>query len=150
MIPFPDLHRTDKMELPRVMVISFAFAAIAIPFSLFVGIILLIPAILVVLYEMFAGVTNSMKRWSFTGSFDGRLSARRAQKRIQQSPDRFVVYVQYYSGGFDVTPLAPLAVLEDIVDGKRFGIFPSSWKIITYCKNHHVTILDGEGCKLPN
>ncbi len=158
MIWFPEQYRTNTMELPVVAAISAALSGLAGFFSsvapgwvsiLFIvaATIILLPAVAIISYWLYAGAWNFHERVKWSGSFDGRLSTRRALSWVRRRPDQYVLFVQLYSGGFDASPLAPAAILEDQAEGKRFAIFPSSWKIIDGCKEQGVPVVRNDGRK---
>ncbi len=148
MIPFPTLHRTDTMELPIVAAVSFLLTAVVLPFSQTLGIIIVVPTVLIVVFWVSVGLRNTFNRLRWSTLFDGRLSARRALNLIRESPERFVLHLQSYSSGFDRAPLSPAAVLEDLSSGNQFAVFPPSWKIVMACKQQSANVLDAEDRKL--
>ncbi len=145
MIPFPTLHRTDTMELPAVAAASFLLSAVVLPFSRTLGIIIVAPSVIIAVFCALVGLRNAFNRLRWSMSLDSRLSARRALKQIQESPQRFVLHIQYYSGGFDRNHLAPAAVVEDLSSGQHYAVFPASWKIVTAFEQPNARIVDAEG-----
>ena len=106
-ISFPELYRTDTMELPVIAVTSGIIAALVLPFFPVFGFIVGVPGLIIILYWIAIGISNATKRFIWSCRFDKRISARKALKTALNSPSGFVLYVRYYSGGFDRTPLSP-------------------------------------------
>ena len=148
MVAFPDLYRPNTMELPGVAVFCVMSALVVQPYSPFLASLIFLPAVLIVIYWVYVAVLNSRRRRKWSSSFDGRLNDDEALERFKTDPRKYVLHVQFYSGGFDRTRLAPAAVLEDVVDGKIFAIFPSSWKVIMDCQRHDVKIVDADGLEV--
>lgn len=133
------------MGLPAITVVSFLLTAVVFPFSRTLGIIILAPSVLIAFFWASVGLRNTFKRLRWSMSLDGRLSAQRALELIQESPQRFVLHIQYYSGGFDRNHLAPAAVVEDLSSDQHYAVFPASWKIVTAFEQSNARILDAEG-----
>lgn len=150
MIPFPKLNRTDTMELPLVAAASGILGGICFSFTRIGAAILGFPALAISCYRVTNGIQNHIRRFTWSGSFDARLSRRAALNRIREQPSEFVLYVQYYSGGFDRMNLAPAAILEHVENAMQFAIHPASWKIIDDCKNLDIPLRDPHGNAISN
>ena len=150
MIPFPDLNRADTMELPLVAAASGILCGICFPFTKIGAAILGFPALAISCYWVTNGIQNQIRRFTWSGSFDARLSRRAALNRIRKQPSEFILYIQYYSGGFDRTNLVPAAILEHVENAMRFAIYPASWKIVDDCKNLGIPIRDSQGNSISN
>lgn len=144
MIHFPDLNRTDTHEKPVIMALSGILTALCLPFSTVVAIIFALPVVAIICSDVYTGIQNIIFRFKWSRSFDGHLSRRAASKKVQEYPDEYVLYVQYYTGGFNHVNLAPLAILERCDQSKRFAIYPASWKIIADCKYLGIPIIDSD------
>ena len=131
----------DTMELPVIAAMSGVIAAFILPISRVFGFIVGIPAITFALYAIATGTSNVTRRFLWSFRFDARISGRKAWKRVSNSPSSFVLYVRYYSGGFDCTHSPPAIVLEDTVNQVRFAVYPTSWRIIERCENNGVKIV---------
>ena len=140
-VPFPTLHRTDTRGLPVIAAVSGVVAAFVLPFSRVFGSMVGIPGISIVLYWIAIGISNATRRFIWSCRFDGRISAGKALRTVSNSPSSFVLYVRYYSGGFDLTRLSPAIVLEDTINQIRFAVYPASWRIIERCEKNGVKIV---------
>ena len=145
MIHFPNLNRIDTMELPLVAAFSGVLGGIVFPFTKIGAILLGLPAFVIAWYWIITDIRNQIRRFVWSGAFDGRLSRRTALKLIRNGPSQYALYVQYYSGGFDRTHLTPAAVLENVETMQRYAIFPPSWKVIDECKELGIQIRDPQG-----
>lgn len=139
--PYPDLHRTNSSELPVLAVITGVLGGLLTPRYPRLGTLILLPALLIFLYWLIAGLWNSLLRYRWSRACDGRLSARRLRELVGETPDRYRLHVRHY-GGFDVMGLAPAAILEDRIEAKRFAVYPPSSKVIDYCKDKGTTVVD--------
>lgn len=126
---FPELYQADTMELPQIAALSAIAGAIIFPFSATFAVAILLPAFLVALYLVRIAIVNLLRRIRWAHQFDRRLSTKQAWQRFQSSPDRYVLYVQFY-GRFDRERLTPAAVVRDLSNDEQFAVFPSTWRIV--------------------
>ncbi len=140
MLTFPSIERTDTMELPVVGIISGLAAAFITPFWPWIGFVVIIPAGLIATYWLVTEVRNQCARLLWAYSFPKRISARKLQTLLAHDPHRYVLHIQYNSGGFDCTQEKPAAVLEDKVASTLIAIHPPSWRVNEVCEKAGVLI----------
>lgn len=124
---FPDLEPSNTYMFAEVATVSLAGIFVAmIGAALWRPLIWLwlIPLAVLVLYfghEGLRAVRNHTKRVRWSRSFDGRLSARRAEAMLKEDPQRYFAHSKRY-GGFDTRTLNPATLIEDRQTGKLWAV----------------------------
>ena len=111
-IPFPIFRRPSTMETLPIAAVGAIVAALILPFSKTVAMIVLIPCVIIAGSSVWTSASNALVGIRWSNRFTNRISCGRLYSLVENDVQRFTLHVRFY-GGFDTKPLKPAAVLKD-------------------------------------
>jgi hypothetical protein len=141
MIALPELSHSSTLEIPVVGALSAIAGGLLLPVWWPLGAAALIPCVVWLASEVWRGVRNARARARWARRFPRQLTCRQLAAAVAADPGRYVVRARFF-GGFDATPLRPVAILEDQATGGVSALHPASWRVRDVCERLGVRLVE--------
>jgi hypothetical protein len=127
--------------MPVVGALSAIAGGLLLPVWWPLGAAALIPCVVWIASEVWRGFWNARARARWARRFLRQLTCRQLAAAIAADPARYAIRARFF-GGFDATPLRPVAVLEDRATGELAAVHPASWRVRDVCERLGVPLVE--------